>query len=136
MKSTKNLKILDRSSFITLNDAVEALELASSAHIINAARYKPFYHPIKGHKNLKVFDIKGFRKHEENVFSLMEKTKLFVEWLKEDRGLTNSEIARNAGIAPQTLHAYTFGDKAAYAICKVHKAYIPAFDEYYGWRRR
>lgn len=136
MSSIKDLKIIDRSNFITLNEAVEVLGVPSSSHIINAAKYKPFYYPIKGHKNLKVFDINGFRRHEENVFSLMEKTKLFIEWLKEERGFTNSEIARNAGIASQTLYAYTFGDKAAYAICKVHKAYIPAFDEYYGWRRK
>ena len=124
----------DRRDLVTLTEATELLGLSDPTVIINGEKYKRFYHPVRGRKNMCTFDIKGYRKWEQIEYGLIEKTKLFVEWLIHERGFTTSEIAKKANISNTLLRSHMYSWKTAYKISKSHKGYIPAFDKYYGWK--
>ena len=128
------MQTLNRDNFVTLKDAVAALELSDPTVIINGKRYQPFYHPIKGTRRLRVFDLAGFRKHEETQYALIEKAKLFVEWLIHERGFTNTEIAEKAGISHQLVNSHRWSFEVAYKIVASNRDYVYSFDKYYGWK--
>ena len=121
-------------NLITLEEAREILGLTQTSALVSNDKYKRFYHPIKGTRDARVFDIDGYKKWDATLYGLIEKTKLFIEYLVHERGITYSEISKHAGVAVQSVSSHMFGDKTALKICKAYRLYIPTFDDYYGFK--
>ena len=127
---------MNRSGFITLEEAVERLGVESSASIINGKKYQQFYHPVKGKRGAPTFDINGYMKYEATKENVVSKVQLFVEYLNKERMMSYTFIAKRAGLeTANRISNLTFGYFTALQIANALYYLIPSFDEYYGWSR-
>ena len=125
---------------IPLNEAISRLGLKSTSAIITSRKYNRFYHKSdKGRRNA-TFDLDEYLKHEALEEELLEKSKLFVEYLVhiEDRSYT--WMAKFSGSSIQTMSQHNFSfDRARQLIKGIalsEPELIKRFDEYYGWRHK
>lgn len=123
-------------AYIRLNEASEMLGI-DTASLCVAQKYKPFYKSRKDNMGGAFFDVSAYLNFEETQFSILEKTKLFVEYLVHEEKYTYSFIATKGQLQVQALHHHSFSVKKAINIAKWFAHYRPftiqRFDEYYGW---
>ena len=123
---------MDRTGFVTLSEAAEIIGCAP-INIINSPKYKPFYHPIKGKRGVKAFDINGYQKREDLRVEFIEKTKLFIEWLIHEKNIDATTISKMSGVARPQVYEHSLSVKSSYKIVKTFEPLLPDFDKYYGW---
>lgn len=122
---------------VTLYEAGEELDLNPCTFYNSENRkYEDFIHVIGGKK---YFDIRGYKDFEDLKVELLEKTKLFTEYLAHEEGVTYTSIAKSVGITFQVLSKVNYGFDSALKICRWYKKNDPSaierFDKYYGWSK-
>lgn len=124
-------------AYIRLHEAAEILGIAPES-LCTAVRYKPFYRGRTKGVNEAYFDLTGYQKFEEIEYSLLEKTKLFLEYLVHEEGYTYTSIAQKTKVHVQALHQHKFSASKARIIAKWFAKYRPfslsRFDEFYEWK--
>lgn len=124
-------------NLVTLYDAGEELNI-NPCTFYNAEnrKYDDYIYDVSGKK---MFDVEGYRHFEALKEELLEKTKLFTEYLFHEEGFTYTEIANSVGITHQVLSKVNYGFETAFKILKWFKANnryaIERFDIYYGWSK-
>lgn len=122
-------------NLVTLYEAGDALEL-NPCTFYNAEnrKYDAFIYEVDGQK---MFDVLGYRKYETLREELLEKTKLFTEYMVHEEGERYTGIAKKVGITHQSLWKVNYGLGTALKILKYYKANeieaLKRFDSYYGW---
>jgi len=123
-------------SYIPVMTACERLGISNAAICISA-KYKPFYKKSDPDKRNAMFNLDEYIKKEDLKKELIEKTKLFTEYLYYIEGLSYTQIGRIAGVGFQTLHSCNFGYKAALKICvrfrEFYKFHWSRFHLYYNY---
>ncbi len=102
--------------YIPLKQASEKLNISSAA-LCTAAKYADFYKKSDTNKKNAMFDIDGYLKKNALMIELVEKTKLFTEYLNKIEKISYTEIAKISGTSPQLISACIFGYKQALTIC-------------------
>jgi len=123
---------MNRANLVTLNVACEVLG-CSTTNIINTPKYQEFYHPVKGRRELRVFDLEGYNKKEDLRFEFIEKTKLFIEWLIHEKGILPTHIAKRSRVSKPQVYEHSLSVVSAYKIVKTYRYYLNEFDRFYGW---
>jgi len=123
-------------SYVRIKEASEILGVSDSA-IVASAKYKPF-HIKTDNKRESYFDIQGYRHRQDIENQLLEKTKLFIEYLVHEEGIGYSYMAKKSKIPVQALSNHAFSVKKAFGLMKWFKFNRPylidRFDNYYGWK--
>lgn len=65
---------------------------------------------------------------------LQAKTGLFIEYLRHERGVTYTEMAKRTGMAIAPIGKHELSAKRCYKLCMAFREYVDDFDRYYGWR--
>lgn len=115
--------------------AAEVLGIDISALCVSQ-KYKQFYHKTDNRRE-SYFDIGGYKTLEGKKESLLEKTKLFIEYLRYEEKLTYKEMSK-AGIHIQALHRHDFSFEKAFSFARwfaINRPFfVKRFDEYYEWK--
>ncbi len=122
--------------YIPLKQASEKLNISSAALVVSA-KYVDFYRKADTNKKNAMFDIDGYLKKNALMTELVEKTKLFTEYLNKIEKVSYLEIAKISGASSQIISECAFGYKQALTICvmfraKRQKEWI-GFHDYYGY---
>ena len=106
------------SHLVPVSIACKTLGVSNSAICISD-KYKPFYKKSDKDRRNAEFDIAGYIKKEDLKTELIEKTKLFTEYLFHIEGISYTKMSRIAKVSFQTLHSCNFGYRAALQICVI-----------------
>ena len=112
----------------------------SRAAICTSAKYKDFYRKSSKTKRDAKFDLQGFIKYSELQEELVEKTKLFTEYLHKIESISYPQIAKISGVAGNNINKCIYGYDAALKISISFRTNHPLmwdrFHKYYGWKTR
>ena len=128
-------------SFIPVEEASKVLGLKESSSLYTSPRYKRFVinakKGSKGGASGALFDLGGYRKYYGNVNVLIERTKLFTEYLRHECNMKYDEIGAISKTNPSIISGLHFGQSVAMRIVSSFRdtrpELIAAFDEYYDW---
>jgi hypothetical protein len=127
------------SHIVTITQAMQNLEYKDTS-IFYDKRSSLRKFVIKREKQFDLFDMKAYMDEEEHKTSMIEKVKLFVEYLKHIENMSSKDIATISTVTPTLVNRLDFGYKTAKKIVKQFAQYRPfhlkRFDEYYGWKHK
>lgn len=121
---------------LRLQQAADKLDVTISA-LCTSDKYQPFRHTTDN-RRVSFFDVEGYLKKEADLKELLEKTRLFVEYLVHEEELTYSFISKATGIYIQSISAHSFAADKALTLLQWFRDYRPwyltRFDSFYNWK--
>lgn len=121
---------------ISAKEACDKLRIKSST-ICVSGRYKDFYIKSEAGKRNAKFALDEFLRYEDEQINIVEKTKLFTEYLNAEEGVIYEKIGEIGKTSFQTISQCTYGYEAALRILagikEICPLYLKRFNEYYGF---
>ena len=122
---------------ITVREACNRIGVTDSV-IYTSKKYRPYLHKTGTRSIENRFDIEGYLRQRDIEEELVEKTKLFVEYLIHIEHIKVKEIAQMAGCSENLIYAHQFGYDIALRIVTAfdrdRRGLVDRFDGYYGFR--
>ena len=122
---------------ISVSEAALRLGLGECTLYSNREPYRRFFTPSTEGKRA-MFDIEGYEEYVDTREELVEKTRLFTEYLRHELKIRYSYVAKLAGTSVQLISRCRYEFDVAYRIMKEikkqHPDWIEQFDDFYGWK--
>lgn len=122
------------SHLIRLEEAVKTLGVSQGT--LHGKKYDDFRLPSENGKAY--FDIGAYTAYADLQEELVEKVKLFIEYLYHIEGMSYQKMARLSGVNVNSLHSHIFSYQRALRIAvgirEFYPLHLKRFDEYYSWR--
>ena len=120
---------------VSLQEAAELLG-TQTCNLVTSPKYKPFHiKSEEGRRNAR-FDLQGFYRDQDKKIETIEKTKLFIEYLRHIEDMQYKEMSEISGVSLSLINRLNIGyDHAVKIITSIGREYINRFDIFYGWSK-
>lgn len=122
---------------LTIREAAEQLGVIPECFSLSR-KYQPFIHRTEGKRDGR-FDMEGYMKVQDDMYELIQKTQLFIQYLVHEESMAYTKIASMVGIRHQSVQQNDFGIGIAIKIARYFNDYRPfyvrRFNEYYGFKQ-